>query len=91
MAAYRAFTSFLLGHLLLEVSARGADTGPVAQADVAEPAAGDSPEPRPYPAVSRLAQELAEDHGEQEFQASLTSLLDRLEHLNGLPSESSLG
>src|SRR3712207_3996732 len=25
---YKVFTSFLLGHLLLEVSARGADTGP---------------------------------------------------------------
>ena len=27
--AYRAFSSFLLGHLLLEVSALGVDTGPV--------------------------------------------------------------
>ena len=29
VAAYRAFTSFLLGHLLLEVSAHGADIGPL--------------------------------------------------------------
>ncbi len=29
VAAYRAFSSFLLGHLLLEVSAQGVDTGPV--------------------------------------------------------------
>lgn len=29
MHAYRAFSSFLLGHLLLEVSALGVDTGPV--------------------------------------------------------------
>ncbi len=28
-AAYRAFTSFLLGHLLLEASAQGADVGPL--------------------------------------------------------------
>src|SRR3954471_14661957 len=29
VAAYRAFTSFLLGHLLLEVAALGADVGPL--------------------------------------------------------------
>ena len=29
VAAYRAFTSFLLGHLLLEVSTHGADVGPL--------------------------------------------------------------
>ena len=29
VAAYRGFTSFLLGHLLLEVSSLGADVGPL--------------------------------------------------------------
>ena len=43
------------------------------------------------PAVSRLAEQLAEDHADEEFQASLTSLLDRLEHLNALPSPSAVG
>ena len=33
VGAYRAFSSFLLGHLLLEVSAQGADVGPIEQAD----------------------------------------------------------
>ena len=33
VGAYRAFSSFLLGHLLLEVSAQGADIGPIEQAD----------------------------------------------------------
>src|SRR6185436_964822 len=34
--AYRAFTSFLLGHLLLEVSAKGADVGPLDVVDDGE-------------------------------------------------------
>jgi hypothetical protein len=33
VGAYRSFSSFLLGHLLLEVSGQGADVGPVEQAD----------------------------------------------------------
>ena len=90
-AAYRAFTSFLLGHLLLEVSARGVDTGPVGEVDVEALHEATADELRPYPAVSRLAEQLAENHADEEFQASLTSLLDRLEHLNSLPSPTSLG
>jgi len=89
--AYRAFTSFLLGNLLLEVSARGVDTGPVEEADV-EPLNEDPDDDlAPYPAVSRLAEQLAEDHADEEFQASLTNLLDRLEHLNALPSPAARG
>ena len=37
VAAYRAFTSFLLGHLLLGVSTYGADVGPLDVIDDAEP------------------------------------------------------
>ena len=45
VAAYRAFTSFLLGHLLLEVAGRGADIGPL---DVLEDQrAGARPRPLP--------------------------------------------
>ena len=90
-AAYRAFTSFLLGHLLLEVSGRGVDTGPVGEVDVEAPHEATADELAPYPAVSRLSELLAEDRAAEEFQASLTSLLDRLEHLNSLPSPTSLG
>lgn len=90
-AAYRSFTSFLLGNLLLEVSARGVDTGPVEEAHIEPPAATDEDELAPYPAVSRLAELLAQDHADEEFQASLTNLLDRLEHLNGLPSPAARG
>jgi len=90
-AAYRAFSSFLLGHLLLEVSARGVDTGPVEETDVEAPHEATADMLAPFPAVARLAEQLAEDHAAEEFQASLTSLLDRLEHLNSLPSPTALG
>ena len=74
IAAYRAFTSFLLGHLLLEVSNHGADIGPL---DVL-----DDPDAAPrldgYPHVSRLSDHLAEDHSAVEFEESLENLLDRI-------------
>lgn len=94
-AAYRTFTSFLLGNLLLEVGSRGVDTGPVEErANNAEK--NTNPQQAAaltadYPAVSRLAGHLMQDHAEREFQAELTGLLDRIEHLNGLPSPSALG
>jgi AcrR family transcriptional regulator len=72
--AYRAFTSFLLGHLLLEVAAHGADVGPL---DVLE----DDDEPGrldEYPTVQRLRTALSEDHADVEFEEALEELLDRL-------------
>ena len=88
VAAYRAFSSFLLGHLLLEVSARGVTTGPVDEPPPAEQDAVDVQATLDgYPALVRLQPDLAQDHAESEFQASLTSLLDRLEHLNALPQQ----
>lgn len=77
--AYRAFTSFLLGHLLLEVSTHGADVGPL---DVLDPgSAADHPTADGldgYPAVTRLRDLLAEDHAVAEFEVALETLLDRL-------------
>ena len=90
-AAYRAFTSFLLGHLLLEVSARGVDTGPVEEPDVAPLDDVAAEQLTAYPAVSRLAEQLAEQNADEEFQSSLTALLDRMEQLNGLPSPTGRG
>ncbi len=71
--AYRAFTSFLLGHLLLEVAALGADLGPldVIEEDVDISLAA-------YPAVRRLKPSLREDHSAAEFEASLENLLERI-------------
>jgi len=75
VAAYQAFTSFLLGHLLLEVSAQGVDTGPVEEADPGTPETADLQD---YPQLSRLKPELCKDHSDDEFAASLENLLDRL-------------
>jgi AcrR family transcriptional regulator len=74
VAAYRAFTSFLLGHLLLEVSTLGADITPLdemsddaAQGSLAE-----------YDRIRQLRSQLAEDHSFAEFEDSLENLLGRL-------------
>ncbi|MEX0427710.1 TetR/AcrR family transcriptional regulator C-terminal domain-containing protein [Nocardioides sp. DS6] len=73
VAAYRAFTSFLLGHLLLEVAALGADVGPL---DVVDDDLDKSL--APYPTVQRLHAPLREDHSAAEFEESLENLLERL-------------
>lgn len=79
VAAYRAFTSFLLGHLLLEVSALGADVGPL---DFLEGAGPDEPDASgslgPFPMVRRLAERLAQDTAVVEFEESLEGLLERI-------------
>ncbi len=78
-AAYRAFTSFLLGHLLLEVSALGVDTGPVDEPPPAM-ALGEAPvdELDGYPLLVELSPLLARFHFDAEFEESLHNLLDRL-------------
>jgi AcrR family transcriptional regulator len=75
VAAYRAFTSFLLGHLLLEVAVHGADVGPL---DVLEGGEDLPSGLGPYPSVARLRGELSQDHSAVEFEESLENLLDRL-------------
>ncbi len=74
VAAYRSFTSFLLGHLLLEVSTRGADVGPL---DVLEDTTPD-PTLAGYPTVERLQDELSEDRAAEEFEIALEQLLERI-------------
>ena len=73
VASYRAFTSFLLGHLLLEVSTHGADLGPL---DVLDE--GSQPGLEDYPMVSRLRSQLAQDKAAVEFEEALEELLNRL-------------
>jgi AcrR family transcriptional regulator len=75
VAAYRAFTSFLLGHLLLEVAAQGADLGPL---DVIDEGELEPDGLDPYPTVRRLRGSLAEDHAAAEFEESLEDLLNRI-------------
>ena len=84
VAAYRAYTSFLLGHLLLEVSTHGADVGPL---DVLDDQEGDDQPDPEHPQVHRLRAQLAQDRSAVEFEESLESLLNRLtllrnEHLD---------
>ena len=76
VAAYRAFSSFLLGHLLLEVAARGADVGPL---DVlTEDEEPERDELASYPHVARMRGALSADEAAVEFEESLESLLDRI-------------
>ena len=77
VAAYQGFSSFLLGHLLLEVSAQGADTGPV---DAPDPEEGDRQNGlAEYPLLQQLEPLLTVNRSAEEFEKSLESLLDRLE------------
>src|SRR3954447_17646802 len=72
-AVYRAFSSFLLGYLLLEVSGRGVETGPVEEPDV-------SPveDLSAYPVLQRLEPHLSIDVAAQDFEEALEALLDRV-------------
>jgi AcrR family transcriptional regulator len=74
VGAYRAFTSFLLGHLLLEVATHGADVGPLdTLEDEDRPSRLDD-----FPTIARLRQPLSEDHSAVEFEEALEELLQRL-------------
>ncbi len=82
---YRAFTSFLLGHLLLDVAAMNVDISPVADSGVGSPAGGDPAdaggpvEPlQEYAVLHRMQQYLSEDLSGVEFEQSLGNLLTRL-------------
>lgn len=74
VGAYRAFTSFLLGHLLLEVATHGAEVGPLdALEDEDRPSRLED-----FPTIARLRQPLSEDHSAVEFEEALEELLQRL-------------
>lgn len=86
-AVYRAFTSFLVGHLLLDVAALQVDTSVVADSSGDEDGppgsglVGPNPAEDPlaaYSQLQRLEPLLTEDHSAQEFAQSLTNLLERL-------------
>jgi AcrR family transcriptional regulator len=78
--AYKAFTSFLLGHLLLEIAALQVPIGPeeTGREDDAPPPA----QLRGYPAVVALSDLLREDSSDAEFSSSLENLLERLDPLH---------
>lgn len=68
VAGYRATTSFLLGHLLLEVGVPGRPAGRAAASD------GGAPDP--------MGDALLADHDESDFETALAALLDGLERLH---------
>ncbi|WP_081283354.1 TetR/AcrR family transcriptional regulator C-terminal domain-containing protein [Mycobacterium asiaticum] len=79
VAAYRAYTTFLVGQLLQEVSARGTGLHPdEAILDDTTPGAMDLSD---YPHLRRLQPVLSEDHSTTEFEEMLEVVLDRLELL----------
>jgi TetR/AcrR family tetracycline transcriptional repressor len=80
---YRAFSSFLLGQLLLESAVRGGDTSPAEEpldeGDATIPNADGQVDLAGQPNVARLRPLLSEDRGLEEFETSLENLLDRLD------------
>jgi TetR/AcrR family tetracycline transcriptional repressor len=86
---YKVFTSFLLGHLLLEVSQLGADTSPPeepldeggATAPTTDATGGADGELdlSECPTVLRLRPELSVHQPAEDFEKSLEALLDRLD------------
>ena len=81
--AYRAFSSFLLGHLLLEVATIGAETSPVEEPlDEGDADIGNRDAALPldhYPTIRRLQGHLSQDETQTEFEEALETLLDRLD------------
>ena len=80
--AYRSFTSFLLGNLLLEVASKGAQITP-ADAPSSVPAE-DLPEPgqdqrHRFPTTASLRGMLSQDRGQREFEEALEDLMERIE------------
>jgi hypothetical protein len=78
VAAYRTYTSFLVGQLLLEVSAHGAELSPdeaILDTDSTDVELSD------YPHLQRLQPILSEDRSTAEFEEMLEAILDRLELL----------
>jgi AcrR family transcriptional regulator len=76
VGAYRAYSSFLLGHLLLEVSQKGVQINAEDTPDAAPDPGTDLSE---YPLVVELEELLSRDETAAEFEEALENLLDRLE------------
>jgi regulator of sirC expression with transglutaminase-like and TPR domain len=80
VAAYRAYSSFLLGHLLLEVTQIGAQVS-LLDAPEGDPEAQERTDLTQYPNLLRTEALLGLDKSAAEFEESLENLLDRLERV----------
>ena len=78
VAAYRAYSSFLLGHLLLEVTQIGAQVSLLDQPE-GDPEAQANTDLTQYPNLLRTEPLLSLDKSAAEFEEALENLLDRLE------------
>jgi AcrR family transcriptional regulator len=80
VAAYRAYSSFLLGHLLLEVTQLGAQVSLLDQPE-GDPEAQANTDLDAFPHLLRTEPLLALDKSAAEFEEALENLLDRLERV----------
>jgi AcrR family transcriptional regulator len=80
VAAYRAYSSFLLGHLLLEVTQIGAQVSLLDQPE-GDPEAQANTDLTQFPALLRTERLLSLDKSAAEFEEALENLLDRLERV----------
>ena len=80
VAAYRAYSSFLLGHLLLEVTQIGAQVSLLDQPE-GDPEAQAHTDLTDYPNLLRTEPLLSLDKSAAEFEEALENLLDRLERV----------
>jgi len=87
VAAYRAYSSFLLGHLLLEVTQVGAQVSLLDQPE-GDPEAQAKTDLTEYPTLLRTESLLALNKSAGEFEESLENLLDRLERVRHEAAES---
>ncbi|WP_324651099.1 TetR/AcrR family transcriptional regulator C-terminal domain-containing protein [Georgenia sp. H159] len=80
VTAYRAFTSFLLGQLLLTVTQRGAQATTEEVLDEGQVTATHSDVSiADYPTIARLQRKLSVDSSDEEFEVALEQLLNRID------------
>ncbi|WP_448072553.1 TetR/AcrR family transcriptional regulator [Georgenia yuyongxinii] len=79
VAAYRAFTSFLVGHLLLAVAQMGVSITEETIDEGEASASNSTTTLVEFPNVARLADKLSEDRSGEEFESALEDLLDRID------------
>lgn len=76
VTTYRAFASFLLGYLLLEVLALGVDVAPASSATDTPPE--EDHDLSAYPVLARAEDVMREDMAQDIFQTALAELTDRI-------------
>jgi hypothetical protein len=84
VVAYRAYTTLLLGHLLLEVTHQGVVLTTEDEAEAPDVQPGDMALEK-YPRLRALESRLDQDETVAEFEEALESLLDRLSLLVDSP------